>query len=95
MNEPCEYKLKHLSYLGNAKEKVFKLPITLKCLLENETEFATIICNMYNIDLNNYSNELTRRKLIFEKVMMIDKQITQLEKLKKDYLNQLYYGKSK
>lgn len=95
VDEDCEYKLKHLSYSGNAKEKVFKLPMTLRSLLENEPDFSALLCNMYNIDLNNYSNELTRRKLIFEKVMMIDKQIIQLEKLKNDYLDQLHYGKSK
>lgn len=95
MDKIPNYVLKHVSCNGNSKEKIFKLPTTLRGLLENENDFAKVLCNILNINLNNYSNELVRRKEIFEKISMIDKQIIQLEKLKNDYLNQLSYGKSK
>lgn len=95
MEEEPSYKLKHVSYIGSSKEKVFKLPSTLKSLLENDDDFAMLIIKKYNINLNSYNSELLRRKEIFNKISMIDKQIIQLEKLKNDYLNQLSYGKSK
>lgn len=89
-----EYISKHICYDGEARKKAFRLPATLKCLLSNEEEFATIICKMYNIDLHNYHSELLRREKLLNKIKVIDEQISRLEQLKNDYLNQLYYGET-
>lgn len=94
-NESKEYKSTHICYNGESKSKAFRLPRTLKCLLSNERDFALVVCRMYNINLDDYNSELLRRKKIFEKISVIDKQIIALEKLKNSYLNELSYGEKK
>ena len=94
-NGKCEYKLKHVSYEGESREKAFRLPCSLRSLLSNEEDFATIICNMYNIDLNNYHSELVQRKQILNKISLIDKELIRLEKLRNSYSNILSYGENK
>lgn len=94
-NNKCEYKLKHISYEGESREKAFRLPCSLRSLLSNEENFATIICNMYNIDLHNYHSELIRREQILNKISLIDKELIRLEKLRNSYLNILSYGENK
>ena len=87
-----EYKKKYVGFSGKSRKKAFRLPTTLRCLLSTEEDFATIICDMYNIDLHNYHSELLNRKIILDKIKSIDEQIRCLENLKKDYLNQICYG---
>ena len=50
-NGKIEYKTKHVCYNGESKEKAFRLPCSLKTLLATEENFSTIICNIYNINL--------------------------------------------
>lgn len=94
-NGKCDYKLKHVCYTGESKEKAFRLPCSLKSLLSNEEDFAAIICRMYNIDLHDYRNELARREQILAKIRLIDKELIRLEKLRNSYLNELSYGEDK
>lgn len=94
-NGKVDYKMKHVCYNGESKEKAFRLPCSLKALLSNEENFATIICNMYNIDLYDYHSELIRREQILNKIRLIDKELIRLEKLRNSYLNELEYGENK
>lgn len=94
-NGKCEYKIKYVCYNGESKEKAFRLPCSLRSLLSNEENFATIICNMYNIDLHDYHSELVRREQILDKIRKIDKELIRLEKLRNSYLNELEYGENK
>lgn len=87
-----EYKKKYVGYSGKSRKKALRLPTTLRCLFATEENFATIICNMYKINLDNYHSELLRRKLILDKIKSIDEEIRCLENLKNDFLNQLSYG---
>ena len=91
----CEYKIKHVCYNGESKEKAYRLPCSLRSLLSNEENFATIICKMYNIDLHNYHSELVRREQILNKIRLIDKELIRLEKLRNSFLNELSYGENK
>ena len=88
-----EYIKKHIDYSGNARKKALKLTSNLRYLFKTEEEFSTIVCNMYNIDLNNYRKELSNRKLL-DKIKSIDEQIQSLENLKRDYLNQICCGEN-
>lgn len=94
-NGKYEYKIKHVCYNGNSKDKAFRLPCSLRSLLSTEENFATIICKMYNIDLHNYHSELVRRQQILDKIRKIDKEIIRLEKLRNSFLNELEYGENK
>lgn len=82
-----DYRLKHVCYNGESKSKAFRLPNSLRTLLSNEDNFATIICRNYGIDLHDYHNEKLRRQHIIEKIEIIDAEIARLERLKSNLLD--------